>query len=107
MDQMLYKRVAKSKTFYKSADGRLGLLEFKSTTQEMRLPNTAPSRQPKQKKRSGSQATFALAAIFFAHVAWNFFRRAALPLEAHNTTGSIYRGRPLPTHVLRLLHWRR
>jgi hypothetical protein len=41
MDQMLYKRVAKSKTFYKSADGRLGLLEFKSTTQEMRLPNTA------------------------------------------------------------------
>jgi hypothetical protein len=41
LDQMLYKRVAKGKTFYKTADGRFGLLEFKSTTEEMRLPNTA------------------------------------------------------------------
>jgi hypothetical protein len=38
---MLYKRVAKGKTFYKTADGRFDLLEFKSTTEEMRLPNTA------------------------------------------------------------------
>ena len=41
LDQMLYKRVAKGKTFYKTADGRFGLLEFRSTTEEMRLPNTA------------------------------------------------------------------
>jgi hypothetical protein len=32
---------AKGKTFYKTAGGRFGLLEFKSTTEEMRLPNTA------------------------------------------------------------------
>jgi hypothetical protein len=38
---MLYKRVAKGKTFYKTADGRFGLLEFKSTTEEIRLLNTA------------------------------------------------------------------
>jgi hypothetical protein len=37
---MLYKRVAKGKRFYKTADGRFGLLKFKSTTEEMRLPNT-------------------------------------------------------------------
>ena len=41
LDKMLYKRVAKGKTFYKTADGRFGLIEFKSTTEEMRLPNTA------------------------------------------------------------------
>jgi len=41
LDQMLYKRVAKGKRFYKTADGRFGLLKFKSTTEEMRLPNTA------------------------------------------------------------------
>ena len=36
LDQMLYKRVAKGKTFCKTADGRFGLLEFKSTTEETR-----------------------------------------------------------------------
>jgi hypothetical protein len=41
LDQMLYKRVAKGKTFYKTADGLFGRLEFKSTTEEIRLPNTA------------------------------------------------------------------
>jgi hypothetical protein len=38
---MLYKRASKGTMFYKTADGRFGLLEFKSTTEEMRLPNTA------------------------------------------------------------------
>jgi hypothetical protein len=37
LDQMLYKRVAKGNRFYKTADGRFGLLEFKSTIEEMRL----------------------------------------------------------------------
>ena len=41
LDQMLYKRVAKGKTFYKTADDRFGLREFKSTTEEIRIPNTA------------------------------------------------------------------
>lgn len=41
LDQMLYKRVAKGKTFYKTADGFFGRIEFKSTMEEMRLPNTA------------------------------------------------------------------
>jgi hypothetical protein len=31
LDQMLYKRAGKGTTFYKTADDRFGLLEFKST----------------------------------------------------------------------------
>ena len=41
MDQMLYKRSAQSKTFYKTADGRFGLLELRATTEEVRMPMTA------------------------------------------------------------------
>jgi hypothetical protein len=43
-------------------------------------PTRPPSRRPRQQKGPGSQAPFALAAFFFAQVAWNFFRRAALHL---------------------------
>ena len=37
LDQMLYKWVGEGKTFYKTADGRFGLLEFRSTTDVMRV----------------------------------------------------------------------
>jgi hypothetical protein len=70
-------------------------------------PTRPPSRQPKQKKRSGSQATFALAAIFFAHVAWNFFRRAALHLRRITPPARSTAAGRFPLMSLRLLHWRR
>jgi len=41
LDQMLYKRSSKGITFYKTADGRFGLLSLRANTTEVRTPATA------------------------------------------------------------------
>jgi len=41
MDQMLYKRASKDTIFYKTAEGRFGLLALKATTEDVRTPTTA------------------------------------------------------------------
>jgi hypothetical protein len=41
LDQMLYKRASKGKTFYKTEDGRFGLLELRPTIERVRMPSTA------------------------------------------------------------------
>jgi alkyl hydroperoxide reductase subunit AhpC len=43
LDQMLYKRASAGREFYKTEDGRFGLLELRKTPviQEIRTPSTA------------------------------------------------------------------
>jgi hypothetical protein len=41
LDQMLYKRAGKGRTFYKTSDGRFGLLALRATIEEVRTPTTA------------------------------------------------------------------
>ena len=41
LDQMLYKRASKGTMFYKTAEGRFGLLALRATTEEVRTPTTA------------------------------------------------------------------
>ena len=41
LDQMLYKRASKGTLFYKTAEGRFGLLALRATTEEVRTPTTA------------------------------------------------------------------
>jgi hypothetical protein len=41
LDQMLYKRASKGTMFYKTAEGRFGLLALRATTEDVRTPTTA------------------------------------------------------------------
>jgi hypothetical protein len=41
LDQMLYKRASKGTLFYKTAEGRFGLLALRATTEDVRTPTTA------------------------------------------------------------------
>jgi hypothetical protein len=38
---MLYKRASKGTLFYKTAEGRFGLLALRATTEDVRTPTTA------------------------------------------------------------------
>jgi hypothetical protein len=38
---MLYRRASKGQTYYKTEDGRFGLLEFRTVTETVRMPSTA------------------------------------------------------------------
>jgi hypothetical protein len=43
LDQMLYKRATAGNTFYKTADGKFGLLEFRVVTEEVFNSSTSAS----------------------------------------------------------------